>query len=193
MRTLFAFLAIAVAGCATVRQPELGGPVPEPAPSLPAPAARTENLANAGLLDGARRRRGRAPRERRGFARARAQDRAAQSAPVAGARARAPEAGRLRAGREHRRALQLLGWLGQRLARRELAFDRARARGARRRGGRERRARSGGTAEVSRGGAMNPCAPARQAQRIGRRRRRGGSPTGFRRRASARETRSGSR
>src|SRR5213592_803413 len=54
MRTLFAFLAIAVAGCATVRQPELGGPVPEPAPSLPAPAARTENLAIAGLLDGAR-------------------------------------------------------------------------------------------------------------------------------------------
>src|SRR6266511_2695392 len=54
MRTLFAFLAIAVAGCATVRQPDLGGPVPEPAPPVPAPAARTENLAIAGLLDAAR-------------------------------------------------------------------------------------------------------------------------------------------
>ena len=53
MRTLLAFLAIAVAGCATVRQPELGGPAPLPAP-LPEPAARTENLAIAGLLDGAR-------------------------------------------------------------------------------------------------------------------------------------------
>ena len=53
MRTLLAFLAIAVAGCATVRQPELGGPAPAPAP-LPEPAARTENLAIAGLLDGAR-------------------------------------------------------------------------------------------------------------------------------------------
>jgi Tfp pilus assembly protein PilF len=54
MRTLIALLAIAVAACATVRQPEPGGPVPEPAPPLPAPAARTENLAIAGLLDGAR-------------------------------------------------------------------------------------------------------------------------------------------
>src|SRR5258706_10145520 len=54
MRTLFAFLAIAVAGCAAVRQPEPGAPVPEPAPPFPAPAARTENLAIAGLLDGAR-------------------------------------------------------------------------------------------------------------------------------------------
>src|SRR5256885_16358910 len=54
MRTLIGFLAIAVAGCATVRQPDLGGPVPEPAPPVPAPAARTENLAIAGLLDGAR-------------------------------------------------------------------------------------------------------------------------------------------
>src|SRR5213593_4506867 len=53
MRTLPALLAIAVAGCATVRQPELGGPAPAPAP-LPEPAARTENLAIAGLLDGAR-------------------------------------------------------------------------------------------------------------------------------------------
>src|SRR6266699_1928377 len=54
MRTLPAFLAVVIAGCATVRQPELGGPVPEAAPPLPAPAARTENLAIAGLLDGAR-------------------------------------------------------------------------------------------------------------------------------------------
>src|SRR5258705_13715754 len=54
MRTLIALLAIAVAACATVRQPEPGGPVPETAPPLPAPAARTENLAIAGLLDGAR-------------------------------------------------------------------------------------------------------------------------------------------
>src|SRR6059036_1587964 len=53
MRTLLALLAVAVAGCATVRQPELGGPAPLPAP-LPEPAARTENLAIAGLLDGAR-------------------------------------------------------------------------------------------------------------------------------------------
>ena len=53
MRTLLALLAIAVAGCAAVRQPELGGPAPLPTP-LPEPAARTENLAIAGLLDGAR-------------------------------------------------------------------------------------------------------------------------------------------
>ena len=54
MRTLLAFLAAVIAGCATVRQPEPGAPVPEPAPPFPAPAARTENLAIAGLLDGAR-------------------------------------------------------------------------------------------------------------------------------------------
>src|SRR5437773_5018194 len=54
MRILLAFLVIAAAGCATVRQPELGGPVSEPAPPLPEPAARTETLAIAGLLDGAR-------------------------------------------------------------------------------------------------------------------------------------------
>ena len=51
MRTLLAFLAAAIAGCATVVQPP--GPFPEPAP-LPEPAARTENLAIAGLMDGAR-------------------------------------------------------------------------------------------------------------------------------------------
>src|SRR6266705_4027996 len=57
MRILPAFLAIAAAGCATVMQPPgsypAPGPFPEPAP-LPEPAARTENLAIAGLLDGAR-------------------------------------------------------------------------------------------------------------------------------------------
>jgi len=46
-------LAVAVASCATVRQPEPGAPIPVPAP-LPEPAARTENLAIAGLVDGAR-------------------------------------------------------------------------------------------------------------------------------------------
>ena len=51
MRTLLALLAIGIAGCATVVQPP--GPFPEPAP-LPEPAARTENLAIAGLMDGAR-------------------------------------------------------------------------------------------------------------------------------------------
>ena len=51
MRTLLAFLAAVIAGCATVVQPP--GPFPEPAP-LPEPAARTENLAIAGLMDGAR-------------------------------------------------------------------------------------------------------------------------------------------
>jgi predicted Zn-dependent protease len=50
MRTLFAFLAVVIAGCATVQVP---GPTPAPAPT-PEPAARTENLAIAGLLDGAR-------------------------------------------------------------------------------------------------------------------------------------------
>ena len=57
MRTLLAFLAVALAGCATVVPPPgsypAPGPFPEPAP-LPEPAARTENLAIAGLLDGAR-------------------------------------------------------------------------------------------------------------------------------------------
>src|SRR5258708_29687013 len=53
MRTLLALLAVVVASCATVRQPELGAPIPVPAP-LPEPAARTENLAIAGLVDGAR-------------------------------------------------------------------------------------------------------------------------------------------
>src|SRR5216110_831584 len=51
MRILLAFLAIAAAGCATVVQPPGSYPAPGP---LPEPAARTENLAIAGLLDGAR-------------------------------------------------------------------------------------------------------------------------------------------
>ncbi len=49
MRYLYIALVALIAGCATVQQ--LGPP--EPAP-LPEPAARTENLAIAGLLDGAR-------------------------------------------------------------------------------------------------------------------------------------------
>src|SRR5712664_841276 len=53
MRTLLALLAAAIAGCATVVQAPAPGPFPESAP-LPEPAARTENLAIAGLLDGAR-------------------------------------------------------------------------------------------------------------------------------------------
>ena len=51
MRTVLA-LAVILAGCATVQAPA-PGPGPEPAP-LPEPAARTENLAIAGLLEGAR-------------------------------------------------------------------------------------------------------------------------------------------
>jgi tetratricopeptide (TPR) repeat protein len=51
MRTLLALLAIGIAGCATV----VPAPGTAPAPPLEqAPAARTENLAIAGLLDGAR-------------------------------------------------------------------------------------------------------------------------------------------
>src|SRR5258708_37076252 len=53
MRTLVALQAVAVGSCATVRQPEPGAPIPVPAP-LPEPAARTENLAIAGLVNGAR-------------------------------------------------------------------------------------------------------------------------------------------
>jgi tetratricopeptide (TPR) repeat protein len=49
MRTLLALAAL-LAGCATVQAP---GPAPEPAPA-PDPTARTENLAIAGLLEGAR-------------------------------------------------------------------------------------------------------------------------------------------
>jgi len=50
MRILLALAAL-LGGCAAVVQAP--GPFPEPAP-LPEPAARTENLAIAGLLDGAR-------------------------------------------------------------------------------------------------------------------------------------------
>lgn len=50
MRALLAFLTIVVAGCVTVvPAPE---PVPEPVPAPP--AARTESIAVAGLMDGAR-------------------------------------------------------------------------------------------------------------------------------------------
>ncbi|HYU69855.1 MAG TPA: tetratricopeptide repeat protein [Burkholderiales bacterium] len=52
MRIILAFLAVVIAGCATVVREFGPEPAPEPAP-LPAPA-RTENLAIAGLLDGAR-------------------------------------------------------------------------------------------------------------------------------------------
>ncbi len=52
MRTPIAFLAVVIGGCATVYAPP-PGTAPEPAP-LPEPAARTENLAIAGLMDGAR-------------------------------------------------------------------------------------------------------------------------------------------
>ena len=55
MRTLLALLALLVAGCATVVPAPRPAPesVPEPAPEQ-APTARTENLAIAGLMDGAR-------------------------------------------------------------------------------------------------------------------------------------------
>ena len=59
MRILFAFLVLVMAGCATVvpGPAPAPGPVSEPAPApppLPEPAARTENLAIAGLMNGAR-------------------------------------------------------------------------------------------------------------------------------------------
>jgi Tfp pilus assembly protein PilF len=63
MRTLLALLALAIAGCASVVTAPGPGPEPVPGlepgpalelPPLPPPAARTENLAIAGLLDGAR-------------------------------------------------------------------------------------------------------------------------------------------
>jgi predicted Zn-dependent protease len=49
MRILLAFLAVVIGGCALVQQP---APVSAPAPAPP--AARAENAAIAGLLDGAR-------------------------------------------------------------------------------------------------------------------------------------------
>src|SRR6476661_6600078 len=52
MRTFLA-LALMLGGCATVVQQPESGSSPAPVP-LPEPAARTENLAIAGLLEGAR-------------------------------------------------------------------------------------------------------------------------------------------
>ncbi|HEY6240890.1 MAG TPA: tetratricopeptide repeat protein [Burkholderiales bacterium] len=58
MRTILLVLAALIAGCATVVQPPESGPVPVPVPAVPVPApepaARTENLAIAGLMDSAR-------------------------------------------------------------------------------------------------------------------------------------------
>jgi predicted Zn-dependent protease len=69
MRILLVLFAVTIAGCATVVQPPESGPVPVPVPAVPAPvpvpavpapapppepAARTENLAIAGLMDSAR-------------------------------------------------------------------------------------------------------------------------------------------
>jgi len=56
MRTLLALLALLVAGCAAIVP--VPGPAPErapepAAPEMPAPAARTESIAIAGLMDGA--------------------------------------------------------------------------------------------------------------------------------------------
>jgi len=44
-------LAVLIAGCASVRQP---APVSDSAPATPAPPARTESVAVAGLMDSAR-------------------------------------------------------------------------------------------------------------------------------------------
>src|SRR6266851_10037988 len=52
MRTLIAFLAVVIGGCATVYTPP-PGTAPAPAPE-PESAARTETIAIASLLDGAR-------------------------------------------------------------------------------------------------------------------------------------------
>src|SRR5437879_12285621 len=52
MRTLIAFLAVVIGGCATVYAPPPGtAPAPTPAPES---AAHTETIAIASLLDGAR-------------------------------------------------------------------------------------------------------------------------------------------
>lgn len=57
MRTLLAFLALVIAGCATV-VPALGlAPAPAPASepaAVPEPSGHAENLAIAGLMNGAR-------------------------------------------------------------------------------------------------------------------------------------------
>ena len=51
MRILLAFLAVVIGGCAAVQPP---APVSDPATVFAPPAARSENVAIAGLLDGAR-------------------------------------------------------------------------------------------------------------------------------------------
>ncbi len=53
MKYVLAFAAL-LGGCASVVRPPDSGPVPVPAPLPESSAARTENLAIAGLLDGAR-------------------------------------------------------------------------------------------------------------------------------------------
>jgi Tfp pilus assembly protein PilF len=50
MKYLYA-LAVLIAGCASVREP---APVSDSAPGIPAPPARTESVAVAGLMDSAR-------------------------------------------------------------------------------------------------------------------------------------------
>jgi len=50
MKYLYA-LAVLIAGCASVREP---APVSDSAPATPAPPARTESVAVAGLMDSAR-------------------------------------------------------------------------------------------------------------------------------------------
>jgi predicted Zn-dependent protease len=55
MRTLIYFLAVVIGGCASVQPPApVSAPVTDSAPAPAPSAARTESLAVAGLLDGAR-------------------------------------------------------------------------------------------------------------------------------------------
>lgn len=55
MRTLIACLAAVIGGCAVVQPPApVSAPVTDSAPAPAPPAARTESVAIAGLLDGAR-------------------------------------------------------------------------------------------------------------------------------------------
>ena len=55
MRTLVAILAVLIGGCAVVQPPApVSAPVTDSAPAPAPPAARTESVVIAGLLDGAR-------------------------------------------------------------------------------------------------------------------------------------------